>query len=41
MNGMWFFAYVVMPVSVLAFGYAISWLATKGDHDDRHHGPAE
>ena len=32
---------VVMPLAVLAFGYAISRLATKGDPADTRHGPAE
>jgi hypothetical protein len=41
MNGTWFLAYVVMPLAVLAFGYTISRLATKGDPADKRHGPAE
>jgi hypothetical protein len=41
MNGTWFLAYVVMPLAVLAFGYAISRLATKGDPADKRHRPAE
>ncbi|WP_281174359.1 hypothetical protein [Skermanella stibiiresistens] len=43
MNGMWFFAYVVMPIVVVALGYA-AYRWDGLDHDDpadKHPGSAE
>jgi hypothetical protein len=43
MNWLWVYAYVVMPVAIVALGYAeVRWDERK-DHDsaDKHHGSAE
>ncbi len=40
MNGLWIFAYVVLPIVVVAMGYGLVRLNEwQGRHD--HHGAAE
>jgi hypothetical protein len=43
MNWLWVYAYVVMPVAVVALGYAaVRWDERKDqDSADKHHGSAE
>jgi hypothetical protein len=43
MNWLWIYAYVVMPIAIVALGYAaVRWDERKNnDPADKHHGSAE
>ena len=43
MNGLWVYAYVVMPIVVVALGYAAVRWDERDLHNpaDKRHGPAE
>jgi hypothetical protein len=37
MNGMELFAFVILPLSIAAIGYAIGYFYTRGGKDERTH----